>query len=242
MTNDATAPIGATPGDRSGGSAPGGVAVAPPLPGGRRAVLYAVRQLGDGVVGDIAEHVGITVSGARQHLDALIAERLVATSEIPRSPGRRGRPTRSYHVTQLADALFPKAYGALTNELLGYLAEEDDETVDRLFSRRRDTRIANAHERLRPKRSLRAKVEELAGILDEDGYLATAETLGRGRYRVVEHNCAIAAVASRYGQACVSELEFIRAVLPDATVERVSHMVRGDRHCAYEITARPNCR
>ncbi|MEJ7722106.1 MAG: ArsR family transcriptional regulator [Ilumatobacteraceae bacterium] len=82
MTTGATAPIGATPGDRSGGSAAGGVAVPPPLPSGRRAVLYAVRQLGDGVVGDIAEHVGITVSGARQHLDALIAERLVATSEI----------------------------------------------------------------------------------------------------------------------------------------------------------------
>ena len=56
------------------------------------------------------------------------------------------------------------------------------------------------------------------------------------RYRIVEHNCAIWAVAQRYGQACTSEIEFIRAVLPDgATVERVQHMVAGDPHCAYEI-------
>ena len=46
-------------------------------------------------------------------------------------------------------------------------------------------------------------------------------------YRIVEHNCAIWAVAQRYGQACTSEIDFIRAVLPEADVERVQHMVAG---------------
>ena len=155
------------------------------------------------------------------------------TSRAP--DGHRGRPQLSYAATDLADALFPKAYGALTNELLGYLDDEDATTVDRLFARRRDTRIANARVRLAPKRTLKAKVTELATILDEDGYIATAETIGPNRYRIVEHNCAIAAVARRYGQACISELEFIRTVLPNAVVERTQHMVAGDRHCAYEI-------
>ena len=36
-------------------------------------------------------------------------------------------------------------------------------------------------------------------------------------YRIVEHNCAIWAVAQRYGQACTSEIDFIRTVLPEAT-------------------------
>ena len=51
-------------------------------------------------------------------------------------------------VTERADALFPKAYGELTNELLGYAAEADSGLVDTLFSRRRDQRIRNATERL----------------------------------------------------------------------------------------------
>jgi DeoR family suf operon transcriptional repressor len=42
-------------------------------------------------------------------------------------------------------------------------------------------------------------------------------------------------VAQRYGQACSSEIEFIRSVLPEAEVERVQHMVAGAPHCAYEI-------
>ena len=176
----------------------------------------------------MAADVDITVSGARQHLTALVEQGLLDATELARHAGERGRPQLSYAVTGLGDALFPKAYGALTVELLGYLDDDDPGAVDRLFARRRQTRIENATERLRPRRSLKAKVEELARILDEDGYLATAETIGRRRHRIVEHNCAIAAVAGRYGQACSSEIDFIRAVLPDTTVTRTHHMVAGD--------------
>lgn len=220
------------------GSAAGGVSVAPPLPTARRTVLYSVRRAGDATADDVADDLGITVSGARQHLAALTESGLVATTELPRGEGQRGRSQLVYHVTDLADALFPKAYGALTNELLGYLAEESAESVDRLFARRRQQRIERANERLAGVESLWARVSELAEILDEDGYLATAERLGEDHYCIVEHNCAIASVARRYGQACSSEIEFIRAVLPTATVARVSHIVEGARHCAYEITDR----
>jgi DeoR family transcriptional regulator, suf operon transcriptional repressor len=225
-------------GSGADGSASGGVALPPPLAPGRRAVLFAVRRIGDATVDDVAASLEMTISGARQHLTALVEQRLIAATEEPRPPGARGRPRLTYHATELADALFPKAYGALTNELLGYLADEDGSTVDRLFAKRREHRIERANARLASSRSLRAKVDELARILDEDGYIATAEHLDGGRcHRIVEHNCAIAAVAQRYGQACTSEIEFIRAVLPGANVTRVSHMVQGDRHCAYEITA-----
>jgi DeoR family suf operon transcriptional repressor len=199
-------------------------------------VLYAVREAGDATVDDVAGALGITISGARQQLSALVDDGLLGADEIPRD-GRRGRPRITYHATDLADALFPKAYGALTNELLGYLADEDTGTIDRLFARRRDHRIEAAAERLGPLPTLAAKVDELARILDEDGYLATVEPIGPDAYRIVEHNCAIWAVAQRYGQACTSELDFIRAALPEATVERVQHMVAGARHCAYEVRA-----
>jgi predicted ArsR family transcriptional regulator len=127
-----------------------------PLPTGRRAVLYAVRTIGDASVDDVASYLGITVSGARQHLTALAADALVATDERSSVPRARGRPRLTYHVTELADALFPKAYAALTNDLLGYLAEEGNEAVDRLFARRRDDRITNAQRRLADRKSVSA--------------------------------------------------------------------------------------
>lgn len=211
------------------------VAVAPPVPTGRRAVLYAVRRIGDATVEEVAGDVGITVSGARQHLAALAEHGLVASSEDRTEPPRRGRPRLTFHVTESGDLLFPKAYGALTNELLGYVAETDPAAVDRLFERRRDHRIESALLRLARRRSLAGKVAELTTILDEDGYLASFEQLSRDHFVIVEHNCAIAAVAGKYGQACTSELDFIRAVLPDDDVTRTSHMASGDRRCAYDI-------
>jgi DeoR family transcriptional regulator, suf operon transcriptional repressor len=218
--------------------APAGVPVAPPIPLGRRAVLYAVRRIGDATVEDVAADLAITASGARQHLTSLAAHGLVEAVEQRVDPPRRGRPRLAYHVSELGDLLFPKAYGALTNELLGYVAESSEGAVDRLFERRRDHRISQATERLAQHRSLGGKVAELTAILDEDGYLASCEQISRDHFVVVEHNCAIAAVACSYRQACSSELEFIRAVLPEADVKRVSHIASGDRHCAYDVRRR----
>jgi DeoR family suf operon transcriptional repressor len=196
-----------------------------------------VRRRGEATAEEIAGQLGMTLSGARQHLSALVAEELLNVIEAPRLRGSRGRRRLLYSVSELGDSLFPKAYGELTNELLDYLSADEPQLVDRLFARRREHRIANARRRLDPLPTLEAKVSELARVLDEDGYLASWEPAGPSAYRVVEHNCAIWAVARRYGQACISELDFIRAVLPGADVERVQHMVEGARHCAYEIRA-----
>jgi len=209
----------------------------PSLPAGRREVLYAVRRRGEATAEQVADQLGMTASGARQHLTALVEAGLVDASELTADLPRRGRRTLAYSATPAADGYFPKAYGELTNELLGYLGDTDPTMLDDLFARRREHRIDAARARLAPKRTLATKVRELTEILDEDGYLATSERVAPGVYRIVEHNCAIWAVAQRYGQACTSEIDFIRAVLPDATVERVQHMVAGARHCAYEVRA-----
>jgi DeoR family suf operon transcriptional repressor len=197
--------------------------------------LYAVRRRGEATAEQVAEQLGMTVSGARQHLSALARDGYVDATELPTPEPKRGRRAITYTATDVADGVFPKAYGELTNELLGYISERDPELLDDLFAQRREHRIAAAEERLARKRGLGAKVAELTRILDEDGYLASTELVAPGVYRVVEHNCAIWAVAQRYGQACSSEIEFIRAVLPDARVERVQHMVGGARRCAYEV-------
>ena len=148
---------------------------------------------------------------------------------------KRGRRPLLYAATARADALFPKAYGELTNELLSYVVDSDPDMLEAIFVRRRERRIEAARERLRSHRDLASKVDELTRILDEDGYMATSETMDPDGYLIVEHNCAIWAVAQKYGQACSSEIDFIRAVLPEAQVERVQHMIAGAKHCAYEI-------
>jgi DeoR family suf operon transcriptional repressor len=134
-----------------------------------------------------------------------------------------------------AEALFPRAYGELTNQLLGYLPSA---AVARAFQQRRDHRIDAARARLERQPTFAAKVAELAKILDEDGYLAVPEELPDGSFRIAERNCAIFAVAREHPLACSTELEFLRAALPEAEIERVSHMIAGAHACCYEIRRR----
>jgi DeoR family suf operon transcriptional repressor len=209
--------------------------VPPPVTATQRAVLFAIRRRGGITVDQLAEALDITASGARQHLAALAEDGLVESADAPRAPGQRGRSERIHYLTEAADPLFPKAYGELTNQLLGYLQPE---AVDEVFERRRDERIEAATARLARRRTFPQRVAELAAILDEDGYLASFERVDDRTFHVVEHNCAIFAVAREHPHACSSEIEFIRAALPEADVERTTHMVQGAHSCTYEIRRR----
>ncbi len=207
-------------------------AAAPAVTPTQRAVLYAIRRRGGITVPQLAQALEITDSGARQHLAALAADGLVDSSPAPRQPGQRGRGELEWQLTDAAEPLFPKAYGELTNQLLGYLSPE---AVGEAFDRRRDDRISAAGARLAARSTFAERVEELAAILDEDGYLASFEPQTDGSFLVTEHNCAILAVAREHPDACSSEIEFLRAALPEADIDRTTHMVSGAHSCTYEI-------
>jgi len=202
------------------------------LPPTRRALLDTLKRRGEARVDELAATLGVTVSAVRQHLTALDADGWVLHREVRAGPGR---PHHLYRLSPEGDRLFPRAYAAIVTDLLAEAEAEDPEIVERMFERRRARRVERAKVRLEGK-SLPERVHELTSILDEDGYLAEAIELPGGAFRIVEHNCAILAVATKYGAACGTELEFIREVLPDANVERVAHIMAGGHVCAYEVS------
>jgi DeoR family suf operon transcriptional repressor len=204
------------------------------LPSARRALLTALKRAGEARADELAEALHVTVSAVRQHLAALTDDGLVVHRVVRRGPGR---PAHLYRLSDLGDGLFPRTYGAIVTELLGELELEAPEMVDKLFEGRRQRRVERAKVRL-DGLGFDERVAELTAILDEDGYLADAVPGPDGSWRIVEHNCAILAVAAKYGAACGTELEFIREVLPEATVERVAHLMAGGHVCAYEVTPR----
>src|SRR5262245_28225345 len=94
-------------------------AVGLPMPEGRRRVLYAVRRRGEATADDVARQLEMTPSGARQHLSALVSAGLLDARDIASPEPRRGRKTLLYRISAAGESYFPKAYGELTNELLG---------------------------------------------------------------------------------------------------------------------------
>jgi DeoR family suf operon transcriptional repressor len=202
------------------------------LPATRRALLEVLKRQGEARADELSAALGITVSAVRQHLTALQGDGLVEHEEVRSGPGR---PAHRYRLSERGDNLFPRAYAAIVTDLLVEAEAADPELVDRMFARRRDRRVERTKERLTGK-TLPEQVAELTQVLDEDGYLAEYVAQDDGTFRIVEHNCAILAVASKYGAACGTELDFIREVLPGARVERVAHLLSGGHVCAYEVT------
>lgn len=204
------------------------------MPQAWREILGYLKKHGEARADELAGHLGITASGLRQHLAVLGRDGLVRHRELRDGPGR---PKHLYALTGLADALFPRAYAELTNELLEYAGEEDAALVERLFEKRAERRLQGALARLEGK-PFAEKVAEVAKILDEDGYLADFEALPDGSFRIREHNCMVLGVAQRFGHACSSEIDFLGRALPEAEIQRVQHMLAGSHACAYLLKHR----
>ncbi len=204
------------------------------LSSAQRHVLVALKRRGEASADELAESLGITPSGVRQHLAVLRSAGLAVSRQ---ERGRSGRPVDLYHGTDLGETLFAGASGDLSLELLGHIEEEDPDLVARVFERRRRHRVEQAGEQLVGK-NLDEKVAILAKILDAEGYLADFDKLADGTYQINLHSCPIWAVASRYGHACTTELEFLRELLPEAEIERGAHKAAGAYVCGYLLRPR----
>src|SRR3990172_10101528 len=81
----------------------------------RQQILDFLRQQGEGSVRQLGPHLQLTPTGVRQHLAILEREGLVSSRELR---GHVGRPALAYRLTAKAEALYPKAYGALASAVL----------------------------------------------------------------------------------------------------------------------------
>ncbi len=136
----------------------------------------------------------------------------------------------------MADAgfeTFPKNYDVLATQLLAVIRNtQGDAQVQKIFA----GRMAELYKQYAPRmtgKNLAERVQELAKIQEEAGYMARWEQVPGG-YLLKEQNCAIYRVACRFQDACRFEIELFRRLL-DAELERVEHQVKGDLACAYFI-------
>lgn len=199
----------------------------------QRRVLKATKRSGEATADELAETLGISASAVRQHLTALRSAGYVAARQERSGPGR---PTDVYHTTELTETMFVQTSDALSVELLGHVEAEDPQLIARVFERRRRRRVEETQTKLEGK-TLGEKVALIAELFDAEGYLAGFDECAPEHYRLNLNSCAIWAVAKRFGAACATELEFLRALIPEATIERVTHKTDGEHICAYEIRA-----
>lgn len=198
----------------------------------QRDVLVALKRRGEATADELADTLEISASAVRQHLGSLRTAGLIVGE---RRRGQPGRPVEHYQATLAAEPLFADGEGGLSTEILDAVAAEDPALVGRIFDRRRQLIVEDAIARM-AETAPADRVGIVTSLLDEQGYLADFEAVDRGHYRINLRSCAIWNVANQYHEACTSELDLIKALIPEATIERSTSKIEGSHTCAYDIT------
>ena len=83
---------------------------------------------------------------------------------------------------------------------------------------------------------LEARLEALARIRTEEGYMAEVARDADGVLLLLENHCPICAAAAACTGLCQAELRVFQDVLgADVEVERTDHILQGARRCAYRV-------
>lgn len=200
----------------------------------RRAITKLLKTEGPIDSAQLAERLGLTAMAVRQHLYALQREGLVAAEE---RPVPIGRPAKFWRLTREADSLFPEAYAELSVALIDSVKDAfGEEGLERVLTSRCARQRTDYAKRIPPNASLERKLQELAKVRSEEGYMAEIRKEGKGSYLLVENHCPICAAANACQGFCSTELDLFRSVLgPGVTVERAEHIIKGDHRCVYLI-------
>src|SRR5215213_2215163 len=200
----------------------------------RRAITKLLKTEGPIDSAQLAQWLGLTAMAVRQHLYALQREGLVAAEE---RPVPIGRPAKFWRLTREADHLFPEAYAELSVALIDSVKDAfGDEGLERVLTSRCARQRVDYGKRIKPGDPLARKLDELAKVRSEEGYMAEVRTEDDGSFLLVENHCPICAAANACQGFCSTELDLFSSVLgPDVSVERAEHIVKGYSRCVYRV-------
>ena len=201
----------------------------------KRRIVKMLKTEGPLDAATLAERIGVSAMAIRQHLYILQDEKMVTAKE---RPVPLCRPVKYWELTRKADRLFPDAYAELSVSLIDSLNEAfGPDGLQRILERRAARQRASYSARILSSMPLRRKLQKLAKIRTDEGYMAEVLSEGAGLHLFIENHCPICAAASSCTGLCANELALFKSILgPGAKVERVEHILAGERRCAYKVS------
>lgn len=201
-----------------------------PMTPRHRLLLDALKRRGRASVPQLAEELALNVETVRDHLKTLVARELVRRERALRHGP--GRPEIVYALTEAAEVLFPRREGEILRELGTYLVEHGHEQLLRdFFTRYIDQRRREAAQRV-AHLDARARIDEVARIFSELGFMPVVEATGEGARLRLCH-CPIRDLVSATRIPCRAEIGFLAELL-DTRLTRVSYIPEGADSCSYE--------
>jgi predicted ArsR family transcriptional regulator len=194
-------------------------------------VARTLLQDGPATAPALAESLGLSAQGVRRHLEHLLAEGLVESSQRPpygpRPTRGRGRPPRVYYLTEQGRDVFEQSYDDLAVSALRFMAAHGGQEQIEAFARDRAEGLEQ--------RYAGSDLPGLAERLTADGYAATAVASADGQpAQLCQHHCPVGHVAEEFPQLCEAETEAIGRIL-GRNVIRLATIAHGDGVCTTAI-------
>jgi len=201
--------------------------------GPKRRVMYLLKILGSSGLEELSKMMKISRMGVHKHLADLQDRGLVQSIEVRKGVGR---PIMQYSLTSIGSSTFPKAYGQIATFALDYIEKRMGKTaVDDVLRERQGELLYKYHDILKDL-DFEQKVNRLAKLRDEEGYIAESRKMDRKgeNHVLLEYNCPIIMIAEKHWQACAIETELFEKVL-DADIKVTHRAAKGDSICKFKI-------
>ena len=200
-------------------------------------ILQRLKTRGPQSVKILAQQLGITTMGVRQHLSGL--EELGLVKQTQEARQNRGRPVHFWALSGRGHSQFPDNHQQLSIDLLDVIDETlGREQLSMLVDRSCQSLKANYSEALNAADpDLGSQLAALAEARTAEGFMAEIRLLPDG-WLFIENHCPLYSAAKRCGQYCDSELSLFSELLaPAASIVRTDHVLAGSRRCAYKVSA-----
>lgn len=199
-------------------------------------ILQSIKRDGAVTAKQLAQELDMTTMGARQHLQGLEDDGILAFHDVK---VKVGRPTRHWSLTQKGHAQFADRHGELTIQMIDAVeAVFGQDGIAKVTAEREQHTIEAYRQTLISAKSLEEKLQILVELREQEGYMAELQQTDDG-YLLIENHCPICKAASRCPSLCKSELNVFQALLgDDCQIERSEHIIQGQRRCTYRVIPR----
>lgn len=198
----------------------------------RQDILNILRERGQANINELSEALGLSPVTVHYHINVLQRDGLLQIKALRQGVGR---PKNVFTLHSNALDKFPQSYHRLSDRLLDILKSRLTETdIQELFERI-GREIAAEHAEALKNKSLEQKIEMLANLLGEEGFMSRLEKISSDHFVLTQYNCPYQYVVARHPEVCELDLQLMNTAL-GTPVRRQSCVVHGDSVCTFHIT------
>ena len=205
----------------------------------RDRVLQAISERGPITAATLADDLGLTAPAVRRHLENLEEAGLISEREPAPGVRGRGRPARSFVLSDAGHHALDSDYDPLATEALRFLSHEAGEGAVRRFA---ESRVAELESRYAAQLTsagpdTAARVDALVAGLTRDGFAASARPVGEPGssspftgIQLCQGHCPVQDAAREFPEFCDAETDAFSRLL-GVHVQRLATLAHGDHVC-----------